>query len=398
MPVVYLCGFNGHAYASHAQSAGGTNLTLSQNNAGSTLIVGSPDNGINRMFGYYDTNEPNAPTFVMIGRKHNNNTMNGYVSLTMGPSTTDPTVSSLSFYGALGTVSDYFLGWGMRFDTLGWTSSTSFRVGVRVYRRNAFTGVDGAYAFRISNVSTDAQSVSRLYRNYVLGEEVYIEVEWLADSKTLNLYVDDEMVQTTGPNFTTYNPWESISFYTEVYNGGTVISNTHTEFKDLYVQRIDSEADIRLGSATRVWPFRPASDDDVQYLRPSGFNSNAAVAAKGMTANTVPQPSPNTDFLSATEIGQHDMYNTDATNISAKLATVEGVAIRSYAANPLAGTRSFAVRAILNGSLAEAPKATTITSNTGFKINQMLLTSDPNGTRWTPATVAALKIGTTLKS
>lgn len=287
------------------------------------------------------------------------------MSLSVGPSATDPSVSSIGLYGNLGTASDYFIGWGMDFSQMGWDATTSFRVGVRAWRRNAFTGVDGAYALRVSDLTGNAQNVSRLSMNWVLGKEVYIEVEWMADTKTLNMYVDDEMVQTTGPNFTTYNPWTSISFYTEVYNSGVSISNTHCEFKDLYVQRIDSSADVRLGSATRVWPFRPASDDDVQYLRPAGFNSNAAVAAKGMTANTIPQPSPNTDFLSATEIGQYDMYNTDATGISSKLATVEGVAIRSYALNPLAGSRVFGVRASLNGVVAEAPTPTTIPSNIG---------------------------------
>lgn len=395
MPVVYLCGFNGTSYASHLQ--GMTNLTIATNSP-SVMTVLPFDNGINRMFGFYDTNEAPAPLFAALGRKYNNNNYNGYVSVSIGPSSTDPTVSSIALHGNLGSPSDYFIGWGMSFAQLGFTASTSFRVGFRLWRRNAFNGTSGSYAFRVSNLAANAQNVARLSMDWVLGKEVYVEVEWLANTKTLNMYVDDEMVQTTGPNFTTYNPWESISFYTEVYNGGTAINNTHSEFKDLYIQRIDSPADVRLGSATRVWPFQPASDDDVQYLRPAGFNSNAAVAAKSMTANTIPQPSPNTDFLSATEVGQHDMYNTDATGISSKLATVEGVAIRSYALNPLAGTRVFGVRASLNGVLTEAPTPTSIPSNTGYKLNQMVMTVDPNGSRWTPATVAALKIGTKLKS
>jgi hypothetical protein len=211
------------------------------------------------------------------------------------------------------------------------------------------------------------------------------------------MYIDDELVTTTGPGFTTYNPWESICFFKEVYNGGTPIAGTNMEFKDLYIQRIDSAADIRLGSATRVWAFKPSSDDDVSYLRPPAFNSNAAVAAGDMFANPTAIPNPSTSFLSATELGQYDMYNTNAEDIAVKLATIEAVQVRGYGQNPLAGTRQFSSRVTLNGILAEADPIA-VPFNTGFRHSRLLMTNDPNGTRWTPATVAALKIGTQVKA
>lgn len=395
MPVVFLTGFNGSAMT-HA-NYGMPNLFISNSDPYNQLVVKSPDNAVNLMWGYRTANDMPAPQICVIGRKWGNSSYNGYPSLTMGPSTTDPTAKCIAFYCNFGNPSDWRMGWGMYFSYLGFTASTSFRVGVRVFRNNTLTGT---YPLLIGDMNTNAETTSRFTYNWEKGKEVYLEVEWYADTKTLNLYIDDELVQTTGPGFTTYNPTQGISFLAELYNSNTAINAIHSEYKDVYVQRIDSEADIRLGSATKVWPFFPNSDDEVEYLRPAGYNSNAAVAALPMNnnSNTPPMPNPTTAFLSATDIGQSDMYNTNATGIATKLSTVEAVMIRTYALNPLTGTRQMTVKASLNGVVAESPLSTVPNDTSGFRLKSLIMTSDPNGTRWTPSTVSALKIGTQVKS
>lgn len=395
MPVVFLTGFNGSMLTHN--DYGRPNLFLQNSDPYNQLVVKSSENGVNLMWGNYTANDMLAPRFCVIGRRWGNTTYNGYPSLTMGPSTTDPTAKCIAFYCNFGNPCDWRMGWGMYFAPLGFTADTSFRVGVRVFRNNSLSGT---YPLLIGDMTTNAESTSRFTYQWGKGKEVYLEVEWYADSKTLNLYIDDELVQTTGPGFTTYVPTQGISFLSELYNSNNPASVIHSEYKDVYIQRIDSAADIRLGSATKVWPFYPSSDDAVEYLRPAGYNSNAAVAALPMRndSNTPPMPNPTTAFLSATDIGQSDMYNTNASGIAAKLSTIEAVMLRTYALNPLTGTRQMTVKASLNGVVTESPSSTVPNDVSGFRLKSLIMTSDPNGTRWTPSTVAALKIGTQVKS
>lgn len=390
MPIVYLTGFNGTSFL-HNQRLSNLVITTAMGNTAMTVLP--VDNGPNRIFGQFNNNDSPGPRFAAIGGRYSTASYVGNPHISVGPSSTDNNSGSIAIAGDLGNPSVWWCGWGMFLGELGFTSETSFRIGVRVFQANRFS----PYALNVSTLSTNARNIVRLSYNQPLGTEKYWEVEWFADTQTLNLYIDDELIITTGPGFTTYNPWESICFYKEVYNGNTPINGTNMEFKDLYIQRIDSAADVRLGSATRVWAFKPASDDDVSYLRPAAFNSNAAVAAGPMFANTEPTPGTTTSFLSATELGQYDMYNTDATNIAVKLATIEAVQIRGYGRNPLAGNRQFSSRATLNGVLSEADPIT-VPYNTGYRHSRLIMPSDPNGTRWTPATVMALKIGTQVKS
>lgn len=390
MPIVYFAGFNGTSYL-HTQRLSNLVINNSMSYTGMTLL--STDNGINRIFGQLNGGDSPGPNIVGMGRRFGNVSYAGSVFVTVGPSSTDANSSCLAITGDLGNPSDWIMGWGMYFSELGFTATTSFRVGFRMFRPNRYTN----FPFKIADLTSNVEQHVRLQFTAAQGSENYYEVEWFADTKTLNLYIDDELVTTTGPNFTTYNPWVSFSVFTEVYNGNTARGDTHSEFKDLYVQRIDSEADVRLGSATRVWPFLPTTDDDVSYLRPAGYNSNAAVAALTMFGNASPLPSLSSVFLSATEIGQYDMYNTNADGIASKLATIEAVQVRGYGMNPLAGNRQFSTRVSLNGSLAEAPPIV-VQYNTGYRHSRLILNADPNGTRWTPATVAALKIGTQVKA
>jgi hypothetical protein len=390
MPIVSLTGFNGTAFAHNQQLS---NLVINNNMYNASMTLLPVDNGINRVFGQFNVNDSPGPRFAALGSKYSTPTYVGNPFITVGPSSTDANSGCLAISANLGNSSDWWCGWGMYFGELGFTSTTSYRVGLRVYQANRFS----PYAMQVSVMSTNARSLVRFQNDQPLGTEKYYEFEWFADTKTFNMYIDDELVTTTGPGFTTYNPWESICFFKEVYNGGTPIAGTNMEFKDLYIQRIDSAADIRLGSATRVWAFKPSSDDDVSYLRPPAFNSNAAVAAGDMFANPTAIPNPSTSFLSATELGQYDMYNTNAEDIAVKLATIEAVQVRGYGQNPLAGTRQFSSRVTLNGILAEADPIA-VPFNTGFRHSRLLMTNDPNGTRWTPATVAALKIGTQVKA
>lgn len=389
MPIVYLTGFNGTAFLHNQQLA---NLTFSNSDT-AVMAVKSVDNGINRIFGQFNVADSAGPRFAALGRKLSNTNYSGNPFITVGPSSTDANSGCLAISANLGNPSDWYAGWGMYLGELGFTSETSYRVGVRVHRPNRFS----VYPFYISTLAANALSVARYQVAQPLGTEKYYEVEWLADTKTLNFYVDDELVITTGPGFSTYNPWESISFIQETYNSNVSLNGTVLEFKDLYIQRIDSAADVRLGSATRVWSFKPVTDDQVSYLRPPAYNSNAAVAAMPMFANPMAVPNTTSVFLSATELGQFDLYNTDATDIGAKLATIEAVQVRGYGMNPLAGTRQFSTRATLNGVLSEADPIS-VPYNSGYRHSRLILPSDPNGTRWTPETVAALKIGTQVKA
>lgn len=391
MPVVYLAGFNGSSL-DHATQM--TNLTSIRTASSTAMVLGSASNGINRLFGQFDQNDSAGPVLSFLHMRNANTDYGGsYVTMSVGASATDPTVASMAINGNVSATANWWAGWGATFAALGFTSATSFRVGFRLYRSNSFNE-NPVY---ISDVTTTARSHYRLSYTPVRGSEKYWEIEWLAASKTLNLYVDDELVMTSGPGFTTYTPWTGISVFANVTASGTTYHTSFMEFKDLYVQTIESDADVRLGSATRVWPFIPTEDDFVQYQRPAGYNTNASVAAGTMYADPVPAPSTSTAYLSATAVDQADSYRTNADSIVGKLETIEAVQVRGFGMNPLSGTRTFTARAEVDGAAAETTPSS-VPFNSGFRLSRLIMPATPGGARWSAGTVAGLKIGTKVKS
>ncbi|AZV00117.1 hypothetical protein CPT_Season12_035 [Salmonella phage Season12] len=404
MPVVWHCGFNG--ILNNTMGQGQANLNITTSNTNSASMSMSSDNLVNNIFGRGGNGDLNGGALPLIryyGKKYTAGGSYGtsYVFGRVKPSFFDNSVPCLSteLYQPT-TLSDWLAGWEFRIDTLypNDYATASWRMGFRIGRATHPTYQIG-YNAQICPAGINAAETVALFTVALASgqPEKYMEVEWLNDTKTLNIYQDDELVSTR-PNFTASSMAFGIVLICEHYVGNSFSSTPFFGFevRDMYVQRILSDADQRLGSSTKVYAFNPVTDDVVQFARPDGFDSNASVAMTPLAQYGVnPSPSESTAILSADVVGQQDLYNVDISKVSTRLASVEAVNIRTMARNPLLGSRQLAAIAKSAATQIQSDKTSKLEQGGYWRFNTLQMVSDPaDGSRWTLAKLAGLKIGT----
>ncbi|EOB9828552.1 hypothetical protein ACIZO5_004098, partial [Salmonella enterica subsp. enterica serovar Chester] len=285
MPVVWHCGFNG--IVNNTMGQGLSNLTITSADTASATLALSNDNLINNIFGRGGVGNQNGgllPLITYYGGKWTSTGLYGssYVFGRVKPSFFDNSVPCLSseMYQPYAQ-SDWWGGWQFRID-LCWPGSerltSSWRMGFRIGRATHPTAQIGYQVYICPAMISGAQGRD-LYRiSLAAGQsEKYMEVEWLADTKTLNIYQDDQIVSSR-TNFTANDMSFGITLVCEHFVSGNTSQTPFFgfELRDMYVQRILSEADQRLGSSTKVYAFNPVTDDAVQFTRPDGYASNAS--------------------------------------------------------------------------------------------------------------------------
>ncbi|EHN0609718.1 hypothetical protein KHG39_004686, partial [Salmonella enterica] len=227
--------------------------------------------------------------------------------------------------------------------------------------------------------------------------EKYVEVEWFADTKTLNIYMDDELVSSR-TNYTAFQMSYGVILMQEHYCGNQFSTTPFFAFevRDMYIQRILSDADQRLGSSTKVYAFNPVTDDVVQFSRPEGYASNAAVTLTPIGSQGIsPNPSTAAAILGADVVGQQDLYNIDISKVSTRLASVEAINVRTMARNPLLGNRQSAAIAKSGSTQTQSEQTSKLEQGGLWRFNTLQMVSDPaDGSRWTLAKLAGLKVGT----
>lgn len=404
MPVVWHCGFNG--LLNNTIGQGQTALFIGTNNQETQSIVRGSDNLVNNIFGRGGSafnNNGLLPLIQYYGRKWTSNAGYGssYIFGRVKPSFFDNSVPCLSteLYQPLNQ-SDWWGGWEFRVDTL-WPAdmaTASYRFGFRVGRATHPTTNMG-YNVAICPAGYNESNANVLY--YIPmsagAAEKYMEVEWLNDTKTLNIYMDDELVSSR-PNYTAFQMAYGVILLQEHYVSSNFSNTPYLAFevRDMYVQRILSDADQRLGSSTKVYAFNPVSDDVVQFSRPDGYASNAAVAVTPISQSGVwPVPSTAGAMLGADVVGQQDLYNIDISKVSTRLASVEAVNVRTMARNPLLGNRQAAAIAKSGATQTQSESTSKLEQGGNWRLNTLQMVSDPaDGSRWTLAKLAGLKVGT----
>ncbi|ECE7577393.1 hypothetical protein EUV68_10840 [Salmonella enterica subsp. enterica serovar Indiana] len=404
MPVVWHCGFNG--IVNNTMSQGQSNLGINTND---TVAGGHPlsnDNLINNVFGRGNglQNGGLLPLINYYGCKWTSSSGYGssYVFGRVKPSFFDNSVPCLSseMYQP-SNQSDWWAGWQFRID-LCWPSAerltTSWRMGFRIGRATHPTYNIG-YNVYICPAGINSAEGRDLYRIPITAgqDEKYMEVEWLADTKTLNIYLNDELVSTR-TNYTAYDMSYGLILMCEHYVGSTTSPTPFFgfELRDMYVQKIVSDADQRLGSSTKVYAFNPVNDDVVQFSRPDAYSSNAAVAVTPISAGGItPTPSQSTAILGADVVGQQDLYNIDISKVSTRLASIEAVNVRTMARNPLLGNRQSAAIAKSGATQTQSENTSTLEQGGLWRFNTLQMVSDPaDGSRWNLTKLAGLKVGT----
>lgn len=404
MPVVWHCGFNG--FINNTMSQGQAGLVITTNNTQASSTAMDSNNMINNVFGRGGKGDQNGGALPLIryyGRKYTpgGSYVASYVFGRVKPSFFDNSVPCLSneLYQPT-TLSDWFAGWEFRIDTLfpNDYATASWRIGFRIGRATHPTYQIG-YNVQICPAGINAAETVTLFTVPIAAgqPEKYVEIEWISDTKTLNIYQDDELVSTR-PNFTASSMAYGFIMMCELYVGNSFSTTPFFGFevRDMYIQRILSDADQRLGSSTRVYTFNPVTDDVVQFARPEGFDSNASVVLTPIgSVGTTPAPSVTTAVLSGDVVGQQDLYNVDISKVSTRLASVEAVNIRTMARNPLLGNRQSAAIAKSGATQTQSDKTSKLEQGGLWRFNTLQMVSDPaDGSRWTLAKLAGLKVGT----
>ncbi|ENR0965191.1 hypothetical protein ACETN9_004390 [Salmonella enterica] len=405
MPVVWHCGFNG--IINNTMNIGQGNLYINTSDTATVSHSLSADNLINNIFGRGGNGTQNGgwlPLITYYGRKWTSSGSYGssYVFGRVKPSFFDNSVPCLSSEQSQpANNSDWWGGWQFRID-LCWPSAerltTSWRMGFRIGRATHPT-YQIPYGVYICPAGINEANGQDLYRiSITAGQtEKYVEVEWFADTKTLNIYQDDELISSR-TNYTANDMSYGLVLMCEHYVGATY-SNTPFfgfELRDMYLQKIVSDADQRLGSSTKVYAFNPVTDDAVQFSRPDGYSSNAAVAVSPVqSGGATPTPSVPAAILGADVVGQQDLYNIDISKVSSRLASIEAVNVRTMARNPLLGSRQSAAIAKSGAMQIQSENTSTLEQGGLWRFNTLQMVSDPaDGARWNLTKLAGLKVGT----
>ncbi|EDR7202637.1 hypothetical protein CHO91_004417 [Salmonella enterica subsp. enterica serovar Javiana] len=405
MPVVWHCGFNG--IVNNTMGQGQSNLFINTNDTNGASHSLSYDNLINNVFGRGANGDQNGgflPGITYYGRKwvSNGSYGNSFVFGRVKPSFFDNSVPCLSSeLSQPSNRSDWWGGWSFRVDLcfpVAERKTASWRLGFRIGRAKHPT-YDIGYNVYVCPVMGEANAHS-LY-NIPVGAgnqpEMYVEVEWFADTKTLNIYQDDELVSSR-TNYTANDMSLGIILMCEHYVASRT-SNTPFfgfELRDMYVQRILSDADQRLGSSTKVYAFNPVTDDAVQFTRPDGYASNASVVQTPIASGDInPTPSVAAAILGADVVGQQDLYNIDISKVSSRLASIEAVNVRTMARNPLLGSRQSAAIAKSGATQTQSENTSKLEQGGLWRFNTLQMVSDPaDGSRWNLTKLAGLKVGT----
>ncbi|ECE9169468.1 hypothetical protein EWK14_23225, partial [Salmonella enterica subsp. enterica serovar Stanley] len=276
--------------------------------------------------------------------------------------------------------------------------TTSWRMGFRIGRATHPT-YQNPYAVYICPANISEANGQTLYSISITAgqDEKYMEVEWLADTKTLNIYLNDEIVSTR-TNYTANDMSYGLILMCEHYVGQNTSGTPFFgfELRDMYLQKIVSDADQRLGSSTKVYAFNPVTDDAVQFTRPDGYASNASVVQTPIANGGItPTPSVAAAILGADVVGQQDLYNIDISKVSTRLASIEAVNVRTMARNPLLGNRQSAAIAKSGATQTQSENTSTLEQGGLWRFNTLQMVSDPaDGARWNLTKLAGLKVGT----
>lgn len=145
---------------------------------------------------------------------------------------------------------------------------------------------------------------------------------------------------------------------------------------------------VRLGPTTRVIGVLPAADEVAQFIRPPGYASNAAVAARPLN--------PDSDVLLKTDtIGATDIYTGAPDNETGSASLVHAVGVKVIAQN-LEGS-AHTLRATVNSGASESGTTKALPAALG-SISHVTAIDPATGLAWTPGAAATARFGMKLVS
>lgn len=160
-------------------------------------------------------------------------------------------------------------------------------------------------------------------------------------------------------------------------------------FSNFYLLKVDAAVPfVRLGPSTRVIGVRPASDIVAQFARPSGYASNAAVAALAFNPD-------GTMFLKTDTVGAKDQYVPTADSETSTAALVHAVNVKVMAQN-LEGA-AHTMKATVESGGSEQSTTKVLPAAIGM-VNHISTTNPATGQAWTPSDAATSNFGMSLET
>jgi hypothetical protein len=244
-------------------------------------------------------------------------------------------------------------------------------------------GVTAGIAY--SAAGTETATSDQLKANVDTHYEILIET----DVQRLRAYANGILVLdvTYTGTFKTKN-----GFGVGMWTGNNANNGNGTHdmiFSNMYVLGLDSVHTGVLGPGARVLEVAPQTDFSVQWDRPTGYASNAAVLQQYNDAAT---PAYLTAGLAAT-----DLYvGPDA--VAANAATIYGTAVKTYAMTMAEGTHVLTAATQYDGTNGQSAKSATLqlTTMTNYTFDVSL--NPKTGLKWTPSEITAAAIGIKLLS
>lgn len=227
--------------------------------------------------------------------------------------------------------------------------------------------------------------------------DYFIEIEVDTVNKVLNIWKDDVLVAQPVWRDNPYNNLRNgISFWmaSAANGGGYYFGSTYGALmlSDMYI--IDCNDGIapttRLGSSTRVRGEAPNVDVDIDFTRPDGYDSNAAVVSQKVV------PGNPTVFLQADGDNATDIYKTDSSNIGQYAGKIYGVTIRTRSANASVSPHNMAI-ITKDATTENETDIGQFGPTDGFKSGKVVLAKDPSGNEWTVPNAANLQYGLRVK-
>lgn len=227
--------------------------------------------------------------------------------------------------------------------------------------------------------------------------DYFIEIEVDTVNKVLNIWKDDVLVAQPVWRDNPYNNlrngisfWMASAVNTTGYQYGHIYGAI--QLSDIYI--IDCNDGVapttRLGSSTRVRGEAPNVDVDIDFTRPDGYASNAAVVAQNVT------PGNPAVFLQADGDNATDIYKTDSSNIGQYAGKIYGVTVRTRSANASVSPHNMAI-ITKDATTENETDIGQFGPTDGFKSGKVVLAKDPSGNEWTVPNAANLQYGLRVK-
>lgn len=196
----------------------------------------------------------------------------------------------------------------------------------------AITTITAKEMFRVTNdlLIRWGNDAAQSSRKLVPGQINYLEARISANE--VSVWLDDVFVMQKVISLIPQSI--GLIFENNVNNGvgGTNMSGAPGRWAvgNMYILAVDGiTPQVRLGPTTRVIAQRPDTDMDVRFVRPAGYETNAAVAAQDL----VDQPSAQ---LQSTTVGDFDLYQTVGGNSGdavRSMGMVHAVAVKALSQN-----------------------------------------------------------------